>query len=184
MVFLAAEIFSAITGTLTLLGDGLAKRSDAFRIAADWWASDAIAIVTITPFLLVYVSARLNVGVNPGADTQRHAEGWQKISGRTILERGGQVGSMVLGTWLLFGFAPAIPYQPLYLLFIPVIWTAVRFGLPGAALTSFGINMSMVFAAGDSGTQRGVAAAAAGDACAGADGVVPGRSGQRAAPCR
>src|SRR6266702_3627669 len=147
LVFLTAEVFSTITGTLTLLGDGLAKRADALRIAADWWASDAIAIVTITPFLLVYAAPRLKVWMNPGADPQRYAERWQKISGRTILERGGQVASVVAGIWLLFGFAPAIPYQPLYLLFIPVIWTAVRFGLPGAALTSFGINMGMAFAA-------------------------------------
>ena len=146
-VFLTVAIFSAITGILTLLGDGLAKKADALQIAADWWASDAIAIVTVTPFLLVYVTPRLKTWMNPGAEDQRHAERWQKISVRTILERGGQAASVVAGIWLLFGFAPAIPYQPLYLLFIPVIWTAVRFGLPGAAVTTFGINIGMLFAA-------------------------------------
>ena len=154
-VFLTAEIFSALTGTLTLLGDGLAKRADALKIAADWWASDAIAIVTITPFLLVYVAPRLESWMNAGAEDQRGAERWQTMSARTILERGGQAASVVAGIWLLFGFAPAIPYQPLYLLFIPVIWTAVRYGMPGAALTTFGINMSMAFAAWVTQAHRG-----------------------------
>ena len=154
-VLLTAAIFSAITGTLTVVGDGLAKRADALQILADWWASDAIAIVTITPFLLVYVAPRLKAWTNPGAEDRRHAERWQEFSTRTILERGGQVASVVAAIWLLFGFAPAIPYQPLYLLFIPVIWTAVRYGMPGAALTSFGINVSMAFAAWVTQAHRG-----------------------------
>ena len=154
-VFLTAEIFSATTGTLTLLGDGLAKRADTLRIATDWWASDAIAIVTVTPFLLVYVAPRLKDWVNSGNEGHRGAKRQQKIGAQMILERGGQVASVFAGIWLLFGFAPAIPYQPLYLLFIPVIWTAVRYGMPGAALTSFGINMSMVFAAWATQAHRG-----------------------------
>jgi PAS domain S-box-containing protein len=50
--------------------------------------------------------------------------------------------------WLVFGFRPAIPYQPLYhLLFIPVIWVAVRHGLPGAILSKFAINVGMMLGA-------------------------------------
>src|SRR2546430_11724540 len=64
-----------------------------------------------------------------------------------ILEKAAQVGSVLAAIWLVFGFAPAIPYQPLYLLFIPVIWVAVRHGLPGATLTTFSINVGMMFAA-------------------------------------
>jgi len=96
------------------------KKADALQIAADWWASDAIAIVTVTPFLLAYVTPRLKTWMNPGAEDQRHAERWQKISVRTILERGGQAASVVAGIWLLFGFAPAIPYQP----FVPAVHTS------------------------------------------------------------
>ena len=154
-VFLTTEIFSATTGTLTLLGDGLAKSADTLQIATDWWASDAIAIITVTPFLLVYVAPRLKDWVNSENEGHRDAKRRQKIGARTVLERGGQVASVFAGIWLLFGFAPAIPYQPLYLLFIPVIWTAVRYGMPGAALTSFGINMSMVFAAWATQEHRG-----------------------------
>ena len=58
-----------------------------------------------------------------------------------------QAGSALLAIWLVFGFAPAIPYQPLYLLFVPLIWVAVRYGLPGAALGVFAIDIGLTFAA-------------------------------------
>ena len=91
-VLLTAAILSAVTGTLTVLGDGLAKRADALRIAADRWASDAIAIVTITPFLLVYVTPRLKAWLNAGAksggtrsDGKRSARErfWSEADGET-----------------------------------------------------------------------------------------------------
>ncbi|HET7105381.1 MAG TPA: response regulator [Candidatus Acidoferrum sp.] len=146
-VLLTIEIFSSITGTLTLLGDGLAKRADGLKIAADWWASDAIAMVTITPFLLVYVTPWLKAWVYPEKEIRVARKRERRISVRKFLEPGAQLISIAAAIWLLFGFAPAIPYQPLYLLFIPVVWTAMRYGLPGAALTTFAINIGMIFTA-------------------------------------
>jgi len=58
--FLTAEVLSSLVGSLTLLGDGLIRRGDFIRTAFDWAASDAIAAVAFTPFLMVYVVPRLN----------------------------------------------------------------------------------------------------------------------------
>jgi two-component system sensor kinase FixL len=146
-VFLTAAIFSAITGTLTFLGDGLATSSEALGTAVNWWTSDTNAIITFTPFLLLHVTPRLQAWMNPGTGIQGRRRNRRSVTARTFLEPGAQIASVVVAIWLLFGFAPAIPYQPLYLLFIPVIWTAVRYGLPGAALTTFSINLGMMFAA-------------------------------------
>ena len=60
LILLTAAIPSAGIGTLTLLGDNLISRSDALRTAINWWASDAIAIITFGPFLLLYVAPRVN----------------------------------------------------------------------------------------------------------------------------
>jgi signal transduction histidine kinase/CheY-like chemotaxis protein len=146
-VFLTAAIFSAIIGTLTFLGDGLATSSEALGTVVNWWTSDTNAIITFTPFLLLHVTPRLKAWMNPGTEVQGRPKNRGPVTTRTFLELGAQIASVVVAIWLLFGFAPAIPYQPLYLLFIPVIWTAVRYGLPGAALTTFGINLGMMFAA-------------------------------------
>ena len=63
------------------------------------------------------------------------------------MEHAAQFASILAAIWVVFDVPAAIPYQPLYLLFIPVIWAAVRYGIAGAALTTFVINLAMMFAA-------------------------------------
>jgi PAS domain S-box-containing protein len=148
LVLLSAGVPSALIGTLTLLGDGLVTRSDVLKTLVNWWASDAISIITFTPFLLLYLSSRVHSWMTAEAYRRAPARSpTRHITLFEILEKAAQVGSAVAAIWLVFAFAPAIPYQPLYLLFIPVIWVAVRHGLPGATLITFGINVGMMFAA-------------------------------------
>ena len=155
VTLLTAEIFGAIVGMLTLLADGYIQPSSAVRTAVDWWASDAIAMLTITPFLLLHVTPRIGAWLRSDVGTP-HLFSWlQRVSRREIVEVITQAASVVMAIWLLFGFAPAIPYQPLYLLFIPVIWVGVRRGLAGATITTLTINFGMTFAAWIIHAQRG-----------------------------
>ncbi len=155
VTFIVAAIFNALIGTLTLLGDGLIKRHDFLDSMLSWWASDAIAIVTFTPFLLVFVLPRVNSWLRweprsePRSAAETHASSYRqrRLAPGEIVELLGQAGSVAAAIWLVFGFAPANPYQPLYLVFIPVVWVAARHGLPGAALTTFALNVGMMFAA-------------------------------------
>jgi len=148
--FLVAAVFNALIGTLTLLGDRLIEPSQILKSMLDWWASDAIAFVTYTPFLLIFVFPRVNSWLRSGPRSEpagpRAARRRGQVFRGEILELAGQTGSVIAAIWLV-SFAPAIPYQPLYLVFIPVIWIAVRHGLPGAALTTFALNVGMMFAA-------------------------------------
>ncbi|MGC2194916.1 MAG: response regulator [Terriglobales bacterium] len=147
VTLLTVEIFNATIGMLTLLGDGLIPRSAALKTAVDWWASDAIAIVTFTPFLLVFIAPRVRSWLK-GEPKASPRVPWMRDHSRTeILEIAVQSGSVLLAIWFLFGFAPAIPYQPLYLLFIPIIWVAVRRGLRGATVTTMAITFGMTLAA-------------------------------------
>jgi diguanylate cyclase (GGDEF)-like protein/PAS domain S-box-containing protein len=155
VVFLGAAIVSAVAGTLTLLGDGRIRLSEALRITVEWWVSDALAVIAFAPFLLVYVAPlvgrwlRSGSGVRPSLARRGH------FSATEILELLAQSGFVVFAIWFVFGYAPAIPYQPLYLLFVPVIWVAVRRGLPGAILTTFAIGLGMMFAAWITQAHRG-----------------------------
>ncbi len=148
LTLLAAAIPAALIGMLTLVGDRLIRRSDAPQAMMNWWAGDATAIVAFAPFLLVYVAPQVDrwmqpavVGNSPPPSLRL---GWTSL---ITLERSAQFGSILAATWLVFAFAPAIPYQPLYILFIPVIWIAVRHGLPGAVLAIFAVNLGMMLAA-------------------------------------
>jgi len=146
IAFLGAEFFSAITGKLTLLGDHLIQPADALKTIAEWWASDAIAILTFTPMLLVFVVPRVDRWFKfPPNHLAASQHRWPSRS--EIIEMGAQFGSGVLAIWIVFGLTSAIPYQPLYLLFIPLIWVSVRHGLPGAALSVFAINVGLTLAA-------------------------------------
>jgi len=155
VISLGAAIFSAVTGMMTLLGDGRIRRSDALGTTIEWWVSDALAIIAFTPFLLVHVAPLVRRWLSSGRGVRQSAARTARFSTAEILELTAQCGFVVFAIWFVFGYAPAIPYQPLYLLFVPVIWVAVRRGLPGAVLTTFAISVGMMFAAWITQAHRG-----------------------------
>ena len=149
VAFSASAIPTAFVGTLTLVGDGVIPRAAFEKTAVNWWESDAIAIVTFTPMLLLYLAPRVTAWMN-GAPNSRVTRLAQLLTWQEIAERIVQAASIAAALWLVFDYPPAIPYQPLYALFIPVIWIAVRHGLRGASLATFAINCGAMFIA-DSG---------------------------------
>jgi signal transduction histidine kinase len=72
---------------------------------------DVIGVTVVTPFLLIYFTRRR----------------FPTISWEALLL------FLIIGTalWAVFGFVDAYRFQLFYVLFIPIIWTAVRFGLEG-----------------------------------------------------
>ncbi|MGB8476164.1 MAG: response regulator [Candidatus Acidiferrum sp.] len=147
LVLLTAAAASALVGTLTLVGDSLLVRPDILKTMINWWESDAISIISFTPLLLLYVCPRVNSWMlardpaTPSATSDRHDEVSQNF-----FEEAAQFISIVAVVWVVFEFSAAIPYQPLYLLFIPVIWISIRHGLPGAVLATFAINAASMLA--------------------------------------
>jgi signal transduction histidine kinase/CheY-like chemotaxis protein len=85
--------------------------------------------------------------VQPVVAIRKDAPKRHSLSRNEILEALAQTGAIVASIWLLFGFAPASSYQPLYLVFIPVIWVAVRHGLRGATLATFALSIGLMCAA-------------------------------------
>ncbi|MGA9813635.1 MAG: response regulator [Terriglobales bacterium] len=147
LIFLGAAILSAPVGMLTLLGDDIVHRSDALKTTLDWLASDAVAVVTFAPFLLLHVAPRVNRWLTAEAGMPSPARERRPGTALQMLEMAGQAGIILAVIWVGFGWAAAIPYQPRYLLFVPVLWLAVRHGLWGATLAIFAINAGMTFAA-------------------------------------
>ncbi len=141
------SVVSMLIGILTLFADGLIKRPDILRTGADWWVSDSLAFIAFTPFALLFIAPAMerwlhsaNVAGLPGARKAAH-------SASEAMELAAHFVFVVFAIWFVFGYAPAIRYQPLYILFIPVIWSAVRRGVSGAVLTTFAICAGMTVAA-------------------------------------
>lgn len=145
---LGGSILSMIAGVLSLLGDGRIHRSELLKTAANWWNSDLLAVIAVTPFLIIYVAPLVTDWITSDGDRTNFSLKFAKrYSAAEILEAAAQLALIVFAIWFIFGFTPSIPYQPLYLLFVPVIWVAVRRGLPGAVLTTFTIGIGMTIAA-------------------------------------
>lgn len=144
--FLGASV-SAIFGTLTLLGDRLVHSADALSVFVNWWASDEIAVIIVTPFLLVFVAPNVCHWLQSGSEPAVVVSDVKHLHRYEVVEICAQVAAILIAIWMVFGFAPAIPYQPLYLLFLPIVWVAVRRGIPGATLTVVAIGIVMTLAA-------------------------------------
>ncbi|HYD31322.1 MAG TPA: MASE1 domain-containing protein [Azospirillaceae bacterium] len=101
------------------------------------WVGDAIGIMTITPFLLAHGPALLS---RPGMPL------------RLSMEKLAQATSVVLVLWVIFGIdwdesgAAAVEFQFFYLLFLPLIWIAVRTGLTGVAIGVLGTQVGLIIA--------------------------------------
>ena len=72
---------------------------------------DVIGVTVVTPFLLIFFTRRRFPTIS-----------WEAPLLFLII---------VAALWTVFGFVDAYRFQLFYVLFIPIIWTAVRFGLEG-----------------------------------------------------
>ncbi len=79
------------------------------RAIIGWWVGDMIGITVMTPCLLILFSGRSVFPKTP----------------ELLLPYAVMIGAL----FLIFGLATSNPSQLFYLLFLPIIWIAVRFGL-------------------------------------------------------
>ncbi len=94
---------------------------------ARFWIGDMIGVVVLTPLVLVLA----------GAGSWQ----WRR------LEVAAQTATLVLALWVIFGFEATDEFRFFYLLFVPVVWMAVRHGFTGAAvavaLTQVGLMVAL-----------------------------------------
>lgn len=110
-----------------LIAFGVLPATDFGRAALRFWVGDVIGIAVLTPFLLVLIMRRRLLQPS-----------WEALA---------LLALVASAMWAVFGFADAFRFQLFYLLFLPVIWTAVRFGLEGVTaglvLTQVGLITAM-----------------------------------------
>jgi two-component system, LuxR family, sensor kinase FixL len=100
---------------------GLLPVADLGTAALHYWVGDVIGIVVVTPFALIALTRR--------------------TAPRFSIEAVLQVGAVLAALALIFGLAEEQQFQLFYVLFLPVVWMAVRTGLEGV---SFGILLTQL----------------------------------------
>lgn len=97
------------------------------------WVGALIRILIITPLVLVHAGAHW-----------RGWRGWRIWSWHASREMVLQAATIALALWIIFGFKYTDEFKFFYLLFLPMIWIAMRHGIQGAtialAASHVGIN--------------------------------------------
>ena len=151
---------AAFLATLTLILDHVISWSAYGKAALDWWIGDAVAIACCTPFCLVMVMpvVRRFAGLEQTAADMESAAASKNLheaqGSQRVAESLCFVAAIVGAVWMGLGIKAAGNHDTFYVFFFPVIWIAVRRGLPGAAtgilLLDIGIVLSLQFSGGDS----------------------------------
>jgi PAS domain S-box-containing protein len=99
-----------------------------------YWIGDAIGIIVLTPPLLILARAK---DYSPTADHNRR---WLRLS-----EIAAQAASIVSALTLVFSrIVTKHPFRLFYVLFLPLIWIAMRRGLAATSWAVLGIQIGLV----------------------------------------
>jgi diguanylate cyclase (GGDEF)-like protein/PAS domain S-box-containing protein len=147
-VTLTATIFATVAGVACLAADGSIEWNQFWDSAIGWYIGDAVGLLSIAPFLLIYVFPWIRRDL-----LERSGEGGLEktftnpaprsgIAG--VLEAAGQVVSILLFLWIAFG--PLAAKQYFYFAFVPIIWIAMRHGIERAVIGLLVLNFGIVVA--------------------------------------
>lgn len=128
VAFASTAVVASLYG-LMLVAFGLLPGAELGGAALRFWVGDMIGIAVLTPFALVLMTRRRPLHLS-----------WEAIALAIVV---------AMAMFAVFGFAGAFRFQLFYLFFLPVIWTAVRFGLEGVTvgllLTQIGLITAIHF---------------------------------------
>jgi signal transduction histidine kinase len=110
-------------------GAGLLETERFTAATTRYWIGDMIGIAVVTPFLLLAHTFRAH-----------------QLSARALAEAIAQGLAIIAAVWLVFGVRAADEFRLFYLLFLPLIWAAARFGVTGAVLANLGGQVALLTA--------------------------------------
>jgi PAS domain S-box-containing protein len=143
-VSLLASLTAAASGTAVLVWSGDISSVNYAQAAFNWWIGDAVALSSLTPFLLEFVLpwCRRYLGLGGVAQAESAAKNLQ-WGRRQILESCGFLASLVFLIYLAFGNSFARSAHLFYLFFLPLIWIAIRRGLRGVVVSLIVLDSSL-----------------------------------------
>ncbi len=123
LLFVAALSTTAVAlgYVATLVAAGFLPQSDFFAAALRLWVGDLIGIAVVCPLALIFFARGSLI--------------------RASKETAAQVAAIVVALALVFVFAEKHHFQLFYVLFLPIVWMAVRTGIEGV---TFGILLTQI----------------------------------------
>ena len=138
-----AVLVSAFLAILTVSSstlDSAMPRSEVLRGIFHWWIGEAVGVLTVTPFLLVYVMPWLKRFVD-GQSVSVPKPFSFPGSALTFI---GQAASLVLILYWVFGTRVLDEFRPFFLLALPLIWIALNRGFKKLTVAILALNFGVV----------------------------------------
>ena len=153
LVAILSSCVAAFAGTGFLVLDHLIHSQEYLQATFNWWVGDAVAIGSITPFCLIYVLPGLrrfagySEPVRTGMDQPLLLVGRHELRGiRRASESGLFAVCLIAALWMALSGHWSRGNEMFYLLFLPLIWMAVRRGLRGATAAILTLDTGIIVA--------------------------------------
>jgi len=147
VVSFVSSVFAAALGLIPWVFEGQVSAQDYPHAFLNWTMGDGVSLIFLVPFFFVYVSPWLRRFLNPStaaALPPPPPDEEEPVSPRVrlgrLIETAGQVISVFLSLWIVFSSSFTRSFELFFLLFVPIIWIAVRRGLRGSALAILVLN--------------------------------------------
>jgi PAS domain S-box-containing protein len=141
----ATVLVSALLAVLSVSSSALSSnmpRGEVLRAIFDWWIGETVGVLTLAPFLFVFVIP----GLKRFAEGQPVGVPGHRSVPRPRLSTIGQAASIAFVLYWVFGAPVLDEFHPLYLLILPLIWIALQRGFKGVSAGILALNSGMVLA--------------------------------------
>jgi diguanylate cyclase (GGDEF)-like protein/PAS domain S-box-containing protein len=147
LVSQSAAIFATLIGVGCLWADRTIASNQLWGSAVGWYFGDSIGLLSVAPFLLIHVMPWVGKQIGPSSaqsDPQRStaARKYDGTSSLKALEFAFQGAMIGLALWFVFGVSAS--KEAFFLLFLPIVWIAMRQGIRGAATGLFVLNFGLI----------------------------------------
>ena len=132
----------AVISVSNLINYGEVPASQYFNAFVQWWIGEMIGVLVFSPFLLIHVMPWLKRFMDGGWTNSRTRYILHRPSFQTI----GQVISIPVTLYLVFGIPALSGFQPFYLIAWPLIWIALTNGFSRVSLAIVVMNFGTILA--------------------------------------
>ena len=133
LVAVVSAAFVASSYVAVTSAAGLLPAKDFAAATLRYWIGDVIGIMVFAPFVLIALTRRRIL----------------RMSVETLLQFAAVIGALAL----VFGYAKEQQFQLFYVLFLPIVWMAVRTGsegvIIGILITQLGLIFGVIFFPGE-----------------------------------
>ncbi len=138
------SVVLAMISVPALIASGAVPAAERLNAIIHWWIGETVGVLTVAPVLLIHILPQVKQIIEGRWKPRSILTPMPGPSMQTV----GQILSLLLIPYLAFRVPMLRNLQPLYFILVPLIWIALRSGLPGISIGIAVANFGTLFATG------------------------------------